>query len=124
LDHPIAHRRDAQRALPTVRLRKVHPSHRLRAIPPRLQVRRTLVEEALDPAALDILDADPVDACTPPVRSHFFPGPPPHVGPDEAVIQRVEPTVPTPLGRQVQSALALSWLVVWVWLALASLHRH
>jgi hypothetical protein len=25
LDHPVAHRRDTQRALPTVRLRNVHP---------------------------------------------------------------------------------------------------
>ena len=124
LDPPVAPRREAQRALPTVRLRQVHPSHRLRALPPRLPVHRPLVKAALDPAALDILEADPVDARTPPLRAHCFPGPPHHVGPDEAVIPRVDPAVPTPLGRQIQSALAWSSLVLWVWLALARLHRH
>jgi hypothetical protein len=35
----------------------------------------------------------------------------------------VEPTVPTPLGRQVPSALAWSWVVVRVWVARASMPR-
>lgn len=39
---------------------------------------------------------------------HFSPGPPQYIGPDEAVNPGVEPSVPTPLGRQIQSALELS----------------
>jgi hypothetical protein len=58
--------------------------------------------------AFDIFDAHAIDAGTSLIGSHFFPGPPQHVGPDDAVIQRVEPTAPIPLGRKVQSALELA----------------
>ena len=50
----------------------------------------------------------PADAGASSVCSHFFPGPPQYVGPNNAVIQRVEPTAPIPLGRKVQSALEVS----------------
>ena len=33
--------------------------------------------------------------------THFFPGPPQYVGPEYAVIERMKPSVPAPLGRQV-----------------------
>ncbi len=62
----------------------------------------------LDAVALHIFDAHAIDAGSASVRSHFYPGPPQHVGPDDAVIQSVEPTAPTPLGRKIQSALEVS----------------
>jgi len=49
-----------------------------------------------------------IDAGASLVGSHFFPGPPQDVGPDDAVIQSVESTAPIPLGRKVQSALELA----------------
>jgi hypothetical protein len=73
-----------------------------------LQVRGEIPEEALDTLALHILDAHAIDARTSPVLSHLYPGPPQNVGPDDAVVQSVEPAVPTPLGRKVQSALEFS----------------
>ncbi len=61
-----------------------------------------------DAVAFHIFDADAIDAGASSVGSHFFPGPPQYVGPDDAVIESVEPTAPTLLGRKVQSALELS----------------
>ncbi|MCR4309929.1 MAG: hypothetical protein NUW14_07940 [Deltaproteobacteria bacterium] len=104
----ITNRGNPQRTLPTIRLWNVHPQHRLRVIPPLLQVLGKLVEEALDAFTFDILDADPVDARASSVGSYFLPSPPQNVGPDETVIQSMEPAVPVPLGRQVKSALELS----------------
>ncbi len=108
LDHPIANGRDPQRALSTIGLRDLHPQHRAGAIPPRLQVLRELAKVRLDPEALHILDAHAIDARAAPVRSHLYPGPPQHVGPDDAVVQSVKPSSPTPLGREVPSALEFS----------------
>jgi hypothetical protein len=38
----------------------------------------------------------------------LLPGPPPAIGPDDAVIPRLAPAIPAPLGRSVASALAFS----------------
>jgi hypothetical protein len=80
----------------------------LRAIDLRLQVRGKSREVRLDAVAFHIFDADAIDAGPSSVGSHFFPGPPQYVGPDDAVIQSVEPTALIPLGRKVQSALEVS----------------
>jgi hypothetical protein len=80
----------------------------LRAIDLRLQVRGKSREVRLDAVAFHVFDADAINAGASSVGSHFFPGPPQYVGPDDAVIESVEPTAPTPLGRKVQSALELS----------------
>ena len=48
----------------------------------------------MDAFALDIFDADPVDARTPSVGAYFIPGPPQNIGPDKTVIQGMEPAVP------------------------------
>ena len=108
LDDPIANGRDPQRARATIGLGDLHPQHGAGAIPLRLQVLGELAEVGLDPVALDVLQTHAIDARAPPVRSHFHPGPPQHVGPDDAVVQRVEPPGSTPLGRTVQSALEFS----------------
>jgi hypothetical protein len=73
-----------------------------------LQVGGEFPEEIPDTLALDIFDAHAIDARSTSVRSHFQPGPPQYIGPDDAVVQSVEPTVPTPLGRKVKSALEVS----------------
>jgi hypothetical protein len=105
LDHPVADRGDPQRTRATIRLRDLHPQHRLRAIPFRPQVVRKRVQEAVDAVMLHIFDAHTIDPGPPPVRSHLHPGPPQNVGPDDAVVQSVEPSAPILLGRKVQSAL-------------------
>jgi hypothetical protein len=69
------------------------------------QVCREVSQEALDALALHLFEAHPIDARRSLVGSHLYPSPPQDVGPDDAVIQGVEPPGPTPLGRQVQSAL-------------------
>jgi hypothetical protein len=80
----------------------------LRAIDLRLQIRGKSREVCVDADAFHIFDAHAIDAGASLIGSHFLPGPPPNVGPDDAVIQSVEPTAPMPLGRKVQSALELS----------------
>jgi hypothetical protein len=86
----------------------------LRAIDLRLQVRGKSREVRLDAVAFHIFDADAIDAGASLVGSHFLPGPPQYVGPDDAVIQSVEPTAPTPLGRKVTvcagALVTFSWV--------------
>jgi hypothetical protein len=40
--------------------------------------------------------------------AYFFPGPPQPIGPEDAVIERMKPSVPAPLGRQIKLALEFS----------------
>jgi len=108
LDDPILDGRDPQRTPAPIRLRNLDTQHRLRSIPLSLQVRGEFPEENLNAPAFHIPDAHPIDAGTPPVASHFCPSPPQYLGPDDALIQSVEPSVPTLLGRKVQSALEVS----------------
>ena len=80
----------------------------MRAIDLGLQIRGKSREVRLDARPFHILDADAIDAGASLVGSHFLPGPPQDVGPDDTVIQSMEPTAPIPLGRKVQSALEFS----------------
>jgi len=80
----------------------------LRAIDLRLQIRGKSREVRRHAVAFHIFDADAIDAGASLVGSHFLPGPPQDVGPDDAVIQSVEPTAPIPLGRKIPSALELA----------------
>jgi hypothetical protein len=50
---------------------------------------------------LHFFEAEAIDARAASLRAYFTPGPPQDVGPVDAVIERVEPTVPTPFGRSV-----------------------
>lgn len=124
LGDPVTNTWNSQRAQTTIRLRDLHPQHRLRAVRPRLHVVGKLTKERLHVATLDVLDAHAVHAWRSTIRSHIYPGPPQHIGPDNAVMQGVEATAPTPLGRSIQFALESSWLVYGVLLALASMHHH
>jgi hypothetical protein len=74
----------------------------------RLQVGGKVREIRVDASAFYIFDAHAIDSGASSVGSHLFPGPPQHVGPDDAVEQSMEPTVPTPFGREIQSALELA----------------
>jgi hypothetical protein len=58
----------------------------LRAIDLRLQIRGKFREVRRHAVAFHIFDAYAIDARAPVVGSHFFPGPPQYVGPDDAVI--------------------------------------
>jgi hypothetical protein len=108
LDHSISNGRDPQQTCPTIWLRNPHLQHRAGAVTLRLQVVRECSEESLDALAFDLFDPHAIDSGNTPVYPHFFPGPPQHIGPDDAVVQSVEPSVPTPLGRKIQSALEFS----------------
>jgi hypothetical protein len=57
----------------------------LRAIDLRLWVRAKSRKVHLDAVAFHIFDADAIDAGASSVGSHFFPGPPQYVGPDETM---------------------------------------
>jgi hypothetical protein len=108
LHHPISHRGNPSGALPTVRLGDVHSQHGLRAICPGPQVLPDLLHKLLRPLAFHLLDGDAIHPGRSAVDADLLPGPPQDIGPDEAVIQRVQPSVPAPLGCQVESALELS----------------
>src|SRR3990172_4616668 len=68
----------------------------------------TRIGKVLAPCAPPLSGPTPVAPPPPPVGAYFFPGPPQNIGPDKTVIQGMEPAVPVPLGRQVESALELS----------------
>jgi hypothetical protein len=57
---------------------------------------------------LDVFDSYPVNAGTAPIGADFSPGPPQHVRPEDAVVERLEAALPAPLGRLVELALELS----------------
>jgi hypothetical protein len=49
----------------------------------------------------DVFDGLAIYPRTPTFPAYFFLGPPQHIGPEHAVIERMEPSVPAPLGRQL-----------------------
>jgi hypothetical protein len=51
--------------------------------------------------ALYFFQTHAVDASTASIGFHFFPSPPQYIGPEYAVIERMESSIPTLLGRQV-----------------------
>src|SRR5438034_4702838 len=53
LNHPVPHRRNAQRPLPPVRLRNVPAPHRLRPILPGLEIVLDTQQKRLDPLLLN-----------------------------------------------------------------------
>jgi len=101
LDHAIPHRGNPQRPLSAVWLGNVHPQYRLRVVAPAFQVVRNGLKEAVHALALDILDTNTIDARAPSIRPYFLPGPPQNIGPDHAIVERMEPSVPAPFGRSV-----------------------
>jgi hypothetical protein len=60
------------------------------------------------PLPLDVVSLHLVDAGTSAMGAHFSPGPPQHVRPEHAVVERMESAIPAPLGRLVELALAWS----------------
>ena len=108
-DHTVPHRRHPSRALPSIRLGEIDPPPRWRSLPPGPQIRFDPREARVHSLALDLRSADAIDAGTPPVRASFSPGPPQHSGPVAAVVERMDPTVPAPVGR---AGLACAGVVV------------
>jgi hypothetical protein len=108
LDDPIPHGRHSQGSLPSVGLGDVDTQHRLRAVVPGPQVLRSRLKEGCDALTLHLCHAEAIDARAPPIRSSCLPGPPQHIGPVDAVGERMEPTVPAPVGRPVSPALEVS----------------
>jgi hypothetical protein len=53
------------------------------------------------PLPLDGVYLHLVDAGTSSIGAHFSPGPPQHVRPENAVVERMESAIPAPLGRLV-----------------------
>src|SRR5215472_14878697 len=68
---------------------------------PTFRFRRKYLEKRCHALSLHLFQAHAIDASTASVGFHFLPGPPQYIGPEYAVIERVEPSLPTLLGRQV-----------------------
>jgi hypothetical protein len=107
LDHAIPHRGNPQRPLTAVRLGTIPPPSRRRFVAPSPPVLCESLENLRHALTLHLCEAEAIDARAFSLRAFFLPGPPQHVGPVDAGIERVEPTVPTPLGRSVSPALEL-----------------
>jgi hypothetical protein len=101
LDNPVSHCWNSQGPLAAIRLGNVHPQHWLGLIPPFLQVRCDNLKKQCHALSLHLVQAHAIDASTPSIGFHFLPGPPQYVGPEYAVIECMEPSLPTLLGRQV-----------------------
>jgi len=101
LDDPVSHGRNPQGPLTAIRLGNVYPQHRLGLVPSCLQIRRYHLEKRCHALSLHLFQAHAIDAGTASVGFHFLPSPPQYIGPEYAVIECVEPSLPTLLGRQV-----------------------
>jgi len=120
LHHPVTNRRNAQRSLSAIRLGDIHPQHRLWSVRVRLQVLLNLGKKRSHACSFDVVDTQTVRPGAAAVLAYFFPGPPQNIRPEDAVIERVEPSVPARFGRQEELALELLCFVsgvvdpVWV----------
>jgi hypothetical protein len=101
LDDPISYRRNPQGTLATIRLRYIYAQNRLRFISPRLQIPSYRLKKQRYALTLDFFQSHAVDASTASIGFHFFPSPPQYIGPEYAVIECMESSIPTLLGRQV-----------------------
>ena len=90
-----------QGPLTAIRLGNLYPQHRLGLVPSCLQIRRYYLEKRCHALSLHFFQAHAIDAGTASVGFHFLPSSPQYIGPEYAVIERVEPSLPTLLGRQV-----------------------
>jgi hypothetical protein len=108
LHHPVPAWGNPPGALPPVGLGNVHSQHWLRAILPSPQVVPDVRQTLLHPVALHRFDGHAIAPGRSARGAHLLPGPPQHVGPEEAAIPRTEPAVPAPRGRPVASALEWS----------------
>src|ERR1700758_5630160 len=96
-----SHGRKPQGPFTAIRLGNVCPQHRLGLVPSCLQIRRYFLEKRCHALSLHLFQAHAIDAGTASVGFHFLPSPPQYIGPQYAVIECVEPSLPTLLGRQV-----------------------
>ena len=86
-----------------------HPQPRRQRVLPALQVVGHGLQEAAAAGARDIGEAPAIAPCAAARGPYCLPGPPPHVGPEDALIARLEPSIPAPFGR---SGLAGAGVVV------------
>jgi hypothetical protein len=61
-------------------------------------------QKLLSSLAFHLLDGHAINPGRSTVGAHFLPGPPQDIGPEDAVIPRMAPSIPAPLGRSVESA--------------------
>src|SRR5512147_1090604 len=108
LRHPVPHRRDPQRPLPSIGLRYVPASHQTRPVLARSQLSAELFQEVLDPALLDVADRLAVDSRCAAVAPHPLPRFPEDVIPPDLVVQRMETAPRSQLGPGPQPTLQLS----------------
>jgi hypothetical protein len=66
------------------------------------------LEKGCDALVLAVFNPYPVNAGPTSIGADFSPGPPQNVRPEEAVVKRMESTIPTPFRRLVELALELS----------------
>jgi hypothetical protein len=101
LYHPVAHRWDTQWPLSAIRFRDVDSQHRSWSVCTCLQVLLNLIYKLFHSLPFHVLDGHAIFPGAPTVSADFFPSLSQNVRPEYAVIERMEPTVPAPLGRQV-----------------------
>jgi hypothetical protein len=58
-----------------------------------------LFQKLLYSLAFHLLDGHAINPGRSAVGAHLLPGPPQDIGPEDAVVQRMEPSIPAPLGR-------------------------
>jgi hypothetical protein len=101
LHHPVAHRWDTQWSLPTIRFRDVDSQDRSWAVIACFQVLLNLAQKLFLSFLFHTCDGDAIFPSAATVSADFFPGLSQNVRPEYAVIERMEPSVPVPLNRQV-----------------------
>jgi len=108
LHHPLPDGRHPARSLPSSRCGEIDPPPRLRPVAPSPSVGLERLEHGGHALRRAVCSPDTGDAGTARRRSDVPPGPPPHLRPEDAVVERMESAIPAPLGRLVSRALAWS----------------
>jgi hypothetical protein len=65
-------------------------------------------QKVLSSLAFHLLDGHAINPGRSAIGAYLLPGSPQDIGPEDAVIPRMEPSIPAPLGRSVESALEFS----------------
>ena len=108
LDHPVPHRRDTQRPLPSICLGDVPAQHHLRPILSGAQHSSKLFQEALDSIPLHLGDRLRIHPSRSLVGTNPSPRLPQNVTSVDVVVQGVKTSLRRPLGRGPQSPLQVA----------------
>jgi hypothetical protein len=105
LDHPVPHRRDAERAFAPTPLGDGHTPDGIGSVGVRPEFLGQMREERIDPVRLHGGDGDTVHTGGAPVRPHQGPGVTQDVRPVHLVVEEVEPEGGLRLGLAVELPL-------------------